>query len=368
VPLGHLIHPLLPHLGVTNPITAWWVAPIVGFILASIPFMVAAHMLHVRSEHYYKYHAGDLRLALWSRLNTRLGICIGLLNGAVYFILISFFIFNMGYWTTQAAGASDQPLTVRLANSLADGLEKSGFSQTAVGVGKLSPTYYKLADLTGLLMQNPQLASRFAEYPALISLWHRPDMQSLVTDPLVTNALASGTSLSEILKTPSMQGFIQNKDLNKVVLDSVTTNLDDLTNYLSTGYSAKYSKEPILGNWGFNAGSTLAWFRQEEPKMGAKEMAAIRALWSQGYSPATLLLTADYQLYIKGWPKFEAKPQPNQPPFQSLDAQGDWSRDGANYTLHFTLNGEDKYLSGTTDGLRLKLKDGRNLLIFDRTE
>jgi len=32
------------------------------------------------------------------------------------------------------------------------------------------------------------------------------------------------------------------------------------------------------------------------------------------------------------------------------------------------LNGTDKYLIGNTDGLRLKLKDGRNLLIFDHTD
>ena len=125
VPLGHLIHPLLPHLGVANPITAWWVAPIVGFILASIPFVVASQMVHAKVEHYYKYHAGDLRLALWSRLNTRVGICIGVLNGVVYVILISFFIFNLSYWTTQAASSSEQPLTVRLADGLGEGLQCS---------------------------------------------------------------------------------------------------------------------------------------------------------------------------------------------------------------------------------------------------
>src|SRR5262249_49539502 len=184
-------------------------------------------------EHFYKYHAGDLRLALWSRLNTRCGICIGVLNGAAYFILISFFIFNMAYWTSQATKdpveRSDEPMMSRLVSNLGEGLQKSGFSQTATGVGKLSPMFYKLADFLGLLMQNPQVGPRLAEYPGLISLWHRPDMQGLVSDPNVTNALACGTSLGEMLNVPAVKDFIANKDLTKVVLGTVTNNLDDIT-------------------------------------------------------------------------------------------------------------------------------------------
>jgi hypothetical protein len=368
VPLGHLVHPLLPHLGASSPVSAWALAPVCGFILGSIPFMVAAQMVHNRAEHFYKYRAGDLQLALWTRLNTRLGICIGVLNGVAYFVLISFFVFNMAYWTTQAtkdpSDRADQPLTSRLVSYMGEGLQSSGFSQTASAVGTLPPVFYKLADFLGLLMQNPQVGPRLAEYPGLISLWHRDDMQPLVTDPNVTNALASGTSLGEILKVPSVQGLIANKDLTKVVLGAVTNNLDDITRYLNTGQSAKYGNEPILGNWTFNAGVTLAWLRQDQPKMAANDMAAVRGLWAEAYAPMTLLLTGDNQIYVKGFPKF-VKPEPNQPAFQSQDWQGDWSKDGTNYTFHISFNGEDKYLNANTDGLRMNIKDGRTLLIFD---
>lgn len=369
VPLGRLFHPLLPHLGVSNPVTAWALSPIIGFIVGSIPLKVASHYVHHRVEHFYKYHAGDLRLALWSRLNARLGICIGVMNGATYFVLVSFFIFNLTYWTTQmTADASTQPLPVRLINSLGEGLQSSGFSKTASAVGTLPPTFYKLADLSGLLMQNPKLGPQFAEYPGLTSLWHRDDMQSLVTDPAVTNALASGASLSDIINEPSVHAFLENKELTKVVQDDLVTNLDDLTAYLKTGKSAKYGAEPIVGNWQFNAGVTLAWLRQNQPKMGVNEERAVRALWSQAYAQTTLLFTGDNQLYIKNLPKFVPASQQNQPPFQPEDWKGDWSRDGTNYTLHITLNGQDKYLTGTTDGLRLKIKDGLNLFIFDHAD
>ena len=140
-PLGRLFYPLLPHLGASNPVTAWALAPVVGFIVASIPLRIVAHKVHQRVEHFYKYKAGDLRLALWERLMARLGICIGLMNGAAYFVLVSFFIFNLTYWTTQVSARGSQPLLLRLVNTMGDDLQSTGFTVTASAVG--SPPYFK---------------------------------------------------------------------------------------------------------------------------------------------------------------------------------------------------------------------------------
>src|SRR5690242_6502623 len=165
--IGRLVHPLLPHLGADNPITAWALAPIVGFIVISVAFKVAARPVHNKVEHYYKYTAGDLRLALWSRMNTRLGICVGLLNGALYFILVSFVVFNLSYWTTQVAAAPQQSWTIRLVNNLGKDLQSSHLDRAVCAVGTMPPMYYQLADLSGLIMQNPQTGQRLADYPGL---------------------------------------------------------------------------------------------------------------------------------------------------------------------------------------------------------
>jgi hypothetical protein len=340
----------------------------VGFIVASIPLKVAGHLVHQRVEHFYKYRAGDLRLSLWSRLNSRLGICIGLLNGMMYFVLISFFIFNLAYWTTQAAAEStDQPMLVKLANNLGEGLQSSGFSRTAAGVSTLPPDYYQLADFTGLMMQNPQLGPRLATYPLFISLWHRPEMQGLVTDSLLTNSLSTGMTLGEIMNLPSVKDLIANSSLNEMLKAQLLNNLPDLTEYLTTGQS-KHEGEVIVGNWTFNAGVTFAWLRQDQPKMPQNEMNGYRALWSQAYGPMALQFTCDNQVYVKNLPKFAAQVQNNQPLFEGQNATGDWTKEGAGYTVHVTAGSEDKYLSATTDGLRLKIKDGRKLLIFDHAD
>ena len=367
VPVGKLVHPLLPYLGAGNPIYAWALAPVAGFILVSIVLKIPAQMIHSRVEHFYKYKAGDLRLALWERANARLGICVGLLNGAVYFILASFVIFNLTYWTKQVSTGSNQPpVFIRLANQLGNDLQSTKLSRMACAVGTLPPMYYKLADLSGFLMQNPQTGLRLAEYPALTSLWEQRDMQTLVTDAAVTNALASGATLGEIFNAPSVQAFLANKEQTQLVMGILQTNLDDLTTYLETGKSPKFEGEKIIGRWEFNPSVTIAWLRQSRPKMPASEMRAIRAMWSQAYADTRVLATGDNQLFVKALPKFVPQPQPGQPVFHPEDWKGDWTATGDKYDLHITLNSDEKFLTASAEELRLTVKDGKNLMIFDR--
>ncbi len=121
-PLGRLIRPLLVALGVNNPILAAALAPLVVFLIISILFKVAGYMVHQKVDVHFKYHAGDLRLALWERLSRRLGLCLGLVNGALYIILISFVIYTFGYWTVQVASDDKDPKLMRLLNRLAHNL------------------------------------------------------------------------------------------------------------------------------------------------------------------------------------------------------------------------------------------------------
>lgn len=372
VPVGRLVHPLLPHLGASNPVMAWALAPMVGFVLVSIAFKLAARPVHNRVEHFYKYSAGDLRLALWTRMNSRLGICVGLLNGTLYFILISFLIFNLTYLTTQVGRDSKQSTVVRLVNQLGWDMQASGVSRMASAVGSVRPEFYQYADLAGFLVQQKdalRIGQRLSEYPALTSLWERDDMKPLVQDATLTNALVSGATLGEILNNPNVQAFLANKDETKMVVGILQTNLADLMSYLDTGKSAKFGSEKIIGYWEFNPAVTMAWMRQNNPKISASEMRAIRSLWTQAYAETSLLVAGDSQLFAKKLPKFLAQQSPNQPPFQAENWKGDWAANGNNkYDLHLALNGEDKFLNATAEELRLTVKDGKRLLIFDRAD
>src|SRR5512137_2186480 len=91
--LARPIKPLLISLGLKTPALAWLLAPVVAFVVISIIFKIAGYMVHQKVDVHFKYHAGDLRLARWERLSHRLGLCLGLANGALYLILISAVIY-----------------------------------------------------------------------------------------------------------------------------------------------------------------------------------------------------------------------------------------------------------------------------------
>jgi uncharacterized membrane protein required for colicin V production len=363
--LGKIFHPILPHVGASNPILAWVLAPLLGFILVQIIFKSAGYYVHRKAEVFYKHKAGDLRLSLWLRLNRRLGICVGVLNGAAYFILICFVIYNFTYWTQQTAVAAGQPALVRYANSLGTDLQDTHLNRTAAAVGHPPEIYYQLADLTGFLMQNPGTIGRMADYPAFTSFYERDDVQPILTDGDLTNAWQTGAPLGQIINAPPVQAAFRNKDLMKTAIGIVQTNLPDLTNYLQTGKSSKFDGEKIVGQWDLNVDVTLAWMRQNNPRMPATEMREVRVWMTQNYADTKVLVGSDNTVFLKNLPHL--KTQAGQPATtEKNNWNGDWSRDGTNYDVHISFSGQDKYMTAQAEDLRLSLKDGKNLLIFDR--
>ena len=129
VAAGALLRPLLPILGVKNPVLIWVLPPFIIFVLINSAAKAGASVLHRKVDVFYKYKAGDLRLALWERLNARLGFCLGILNGTIYLILLSFVIYAFGYWTVQLAATEGDPWTVRLFNRVARDLQSTGLSR-----------------------------------------------------------------------------------------------------------------------------------------------------------------------------------------------------------------------------------------------
>ena len=362
VPLGSLLKHLLPHIGIHNETMLWTIAPILAFVAVLAIFKAMGFFVHRKVAVFYKYKAGDLRLALWERLNARLAACVGTLNGTAYLVLISFVIFNFSYWTAQIAPADEETRTTKFINHLGKDLESTGLAKVGHALVTMPDNFYKVADLGGLISQNPQLSDRLGRYPAFISLFERDDLQQLAESPDFTNAWNSHAPMGQILNEPAVQSLLQNNELMDVVWVSVQTNLDDLTVYLKTGKSPKYDAESILGRWDFNIRTTVAMLRQARPNISASEMRAIRALWTQSFADTTFVAGGDGQAFLKNLPNFQ-----KQPPAQET-WKGSWTLNGTNYDLSIASNGENKSMTAQTSDARLTLKDDKNVLIFDRED
>ena len=237
-PLGRLIKPVLMAVGLKNPLLVWVLAPAIIFIIISIAFKIAALQVHQKVDVHYKYHAGDLKLVLWERLNERLGLSLGLVNGAAYFILISMVIYSFSYWTAQMANPETDPKTVKILNRMGRDLQSSGFSRVAASLDPMKPTYYQAADLVGLLYSNPLLEARLTRYPAFVALSESPEIQEIANDKEFTEMRQKQASIVSVIDHPKVQAVINNRDLVHTIWSTLVPDLQDLSAFLESGKSA----------------------------------------------------------------------------------------------------------------------------------
>ena len=359
---GKLFKLLLPHIGIDDPVMLWVAATIAGFFFVYVILMAVGFEVHRRVYVYYKYKAGDLRLALWERLNMRLGACLGVLNGTAWLVLVSSLIFNFTYWTAQVAPSDNEAKMTRIMNDLGEGLESTGLNKAARAVGSLPDSFYQTANFAGLLAQNPALSQRLANYPAFLSVGERDDVQQLAQDSTLADAWKQGAPMGAILNDPQVKTLLKNTNLTATVWSIVETNMDDLTNYLLTGESPKYDSEKIVGRWNFTVVPSLAALREVNPKINAKEMKELRAFWTRQFANTTLVAGTDGQIFLKNVPDFTQHP----PAIQTWTGQ--WTGDNSPYEVSFTVNGQSLSGSAESDGLRLTIKTGGTTYVFDRAD
>jgi hypothetical protein len=365
VPVGKVFKPVLPHVGIHDETLIWLITPVAGFALVLVVFKVAGFLVHRKVNVHYKYYAGDLRMMLWERMNSRIGACVGVMNGAAYLVLVCFVIYNLSYWTVQVASDDNESRSAKLINELGHDVESTGMAKAARSVATLPENYYKVADLAGLVCQNPQLSDRLGRYPAFISLFERDDLQQLAQNADLTNAWQSRAPIGEILNQPAVKTILQNKDLINTVWTTIETNLDDLTAYLKTGKTGKFDPEKILGRWDFNVGVTVAMLREAEPNIPSSEMRSVREWMTKSYADTVFIAGTDGQAFLKNLPHLK----PGKPPVtETADWKGSWTADDTNYDLTLTANGENKSLTAKITGDRLTLTEDKNMLIFDRED
>ena len=389
-PLGEFLKPLMARAGIQTPFFLWVLAPLEAFVLVLILFKIAGTFAHRKVEVHYRYRADDLKFALWERLNRRLGLCLGVLNGTAYLVLFSFLIFNCSYWTAQIASSDNQTWKVRLINRLGRDLATTGMNKAARAVITLPQSYYQTADVAGLLCQNPRLGSRLTHYPALLSLFERNDLKTLENDNTFLAAVQGSEPIGQLMQDDLVRGILRNTGLIENIRSILQTNFDDLTVFLKTGQSSVFDPEKILGYWDFNAVTTAAMLSLTQAKASAGEMTRQREFarrWMMNYLHTTLIVAPDRQAFLHNVPHLKspslgetatlhlwpiiiyAQRNGTSPGVDFQDLAGQWDKAGSDYTLFFNSSGKQDSLKTQTrnDRLTIITTDG-DTLVFDRED
>src|SRR5438093_224456 len=334
-PLGRLLRPVLMAVGLKNPMLVWVLGPFIVFVIISVLFKVGALAVHQKVDVFYKYKAGDLRLALWERLNQRTGLCLGLLNGTAYLVLISFIIYAFSYWTVQMTTSDADPTPVKILNRLGNDLQSSGFAKVARSIDGLPDAYYDAADVAGVIYNNPLAEARLARYPGLLSIAEQPEIRDLANDKDFAEMRQRHEQIRTVLDYPKVHAVMKNPDLLKKIWETLKPDLKDLNAYLVTVKSAKYDSERILGRWNFDEHSDLASYCKEQQNIASTEKQQMHKFIEALFAKASLVAMPHHQALLKN--VSQLKVTVGAPPANGQTAQGQWQKLDGKYQFTFSL-------------------------------
>ena len=356
-----VIKAVLGVVSVKNPLVIWALAPLVVFLVILTLFKMGGFALHRKVEVHYKYKTGELVYALWVRLNKRLGACLGLVNALVYLLLLSVVIYALGYWTTQMAQGENDSRSVRWTSRWAKDLHATGLDKAARSIDPLKEDYYTAANVMGIVYHNPEATSRLSGYPAILDVSERPEFQTLANDNEFMELLQHQSSVGEVLGHPKSKAILSNPDLLKEIWSLLSPNLKDLQQYMLTGQSGKFDREPILGRWVFDLGATMVALKQSKTSLSATELKTYRQLLNYAFDKASFVATPSHQAILKDVIWVRPGLKPNEISTQAVNRSGEWSGDESSYRV--TLN-DTKELTASADNRKLKLAGEWTPLVF----
>ena len=362
--LGRLLKPVLLAVGLKNPVLLWLLGPLIVFVIISALFKVGALLAHQKVDVHYKYKGGDLRLALWERLNQRVGLCLGLLNGVAYLVLISFLIYSFSYWTVQMSTEDEDPKLVRILNRLGRDLQNTGFSKVAKSIDKLPEAFYDAADIAGLIYNTPLLEARLSRYPAFLAISERQEFQDLANDKTFSEMRQQRKPLREVLAYPKTRAILDNMDLMKSIWVTAAPDLKDLANFLQTLQSAKYDSERLLGRWNFDVRAAVAAYRKLKPNLPSTEMQRVRRMIESNFGNGSLVAMPDHRALLKNISQLKVIPTA-APPAPGQVTPGQWEKVDSKYQFTFSLEGREQQVPASIEGDRLTLtSEGSELVLL----
>ena len=356
-PLSPLTKHLLPILGLAHPLWQLFVPQALAFLIVLIIFIIAGSVVHRKLSVHFKYKVDEKKLLKWERLYGRLGFCVGLLNGAVYFFLLMIPIYIGGYFTAEAASDGNNPPTAQFLTKTRGELHDVKLDRVLAAYDPTPAQIYEASDIADLVLHNPLLKSRISHYPPFLTLGSRPQFQSLANDGQLLEMIDRQANINEILKYPAVQAIVTNASLTGEIYSVLGNDLNDLQEYLTTGKSPKYDDETILGIWTIDPQATLAQERKRHPGMNLRQLAKVRQELYPIITDLSLTATTDNQMILKK----QALGGANAAPV----AVGTWKKDG-NYQVTLPGSKPETTEIEIQEGDTLLLPKDGYVLVFDK--
>ena len=346
-PLAGIVKSVLPAFGLSHPVLLAFLAPAIIYLLVLIGFKSAALAAHKSVTTHYKYKTSDTQRLLWSRLNERLGICLGMANAAAYLVLLGIVFYVLGYCTIQVATSDKDSWMIKAVNTINQDMKATGFDKVVAPLSPATPAFYDAMDVLGVIFHNPLLQSRLSTYPVFLTLAERPEFKEVGNNVAFQEFWQKAPSVAEFVNHEKMKPLIENTVLYKEIATMLGGDTKDLNGYLETGKSAKYDDEKILGRWDFDPADSMKAVRKKKPNLNSVEITRLRKVFRGTMAKATLMATIDSKVFLKI-------------PSVNNTTEGTWKAGtGGQYILTLTEGGRNVDVQASVEGTRVTVvKDG----------
>jgi len=348
IPMSPIADWIFPLLGFDHPLVPRFFSPIIAFFVVVGLFKAGAEFVHRKVEYRYKYHISDAERAVWQRMMQKVGLSIGVVSGALYTVLICLVVSVFGYFTLQIGGEHSSSKIMRLINTLAVDLQKTGMNKVVASLNPAPEMYFEVVDIFGLLYQNRLLEGRLENYPPFVVMAERPEWKAIGGDKELQQDLQAEANISKILENPKIQAVLTNMTIYNELM---ATDLNDLRAYLETGKSPKYESEQLLGRWAYDYPESYKLVRQTKERMlnlAVSQFGRLKLELERRWEGAVLHATCDSKSSLQLPSSVEGTPLSgsNSPPRLSL--KGDWKRSGTGYRLGLSDKNNKKYTCDAT--------------------
>jgi hypothetical protein len=358
---NHIIRPIMPWFGAQNPVWQWFFPPLIVFGATIFVFGAIAQAVHFKVVVHFKYYSKEDKEYLpWDRLNSQLGMCLGLMMATFYIVLIGVAVYPVGYLAAQFKGQEQTPASVRLLGAMRADLRSSGLEKFVAALDPTPPAFYTAADILGLLFHNPDLGSRLSDYPLFLAINERPEIQEVVADAEFASLFKTNANVFMIIDHARTQGLLKNTDLIAQLKDLDTK---DLLVFLRTGKSPKYETEHIVGEWDLDINATIIQLAKKQPNLTVTDRTRLKNMMARFLAGVTFTAAGTGDLFIKADvpdPKAIAAvmagrnpnapvnpkapppppPDPNVKAGPRIVARGTWKKEGDNYQIHIEEGGD----------------------------
>jgi len=355
-PLSPLTRHLLPLIGLHHPVWGIFVPQCIAFLIVLITFKIAGEVVNEKISVHFKYKADDRKLLDWQRLYSRLGLCVGVLNGAVYFLLLMIPVYAGGYFTTEAAGDTAPP-GAQLLTSMRSQLGGLKMDRVLAAYDPTPRQVYQAADIVALVLHNPLLESRLAHYPLFLQLGEQREFQDLAADVNLQQLVAEGNTI-EVVRYPKVQALLTNAAFTSEITGLIGNDLDDLQQYLATGQSPKYDGNPFLGVWTINPAATLVQERQRHPALTPLQLKQLKDEMFPIVAGLSLTALPNGKVILK---KLNSTTADN-----TVVATGSWKRDEGSFQVNLPGSRPETSIIKITEANKLELPKDSYVMVFDK--